>query len=250
MFCKSDHLLTTPGDAKSLPVRWSGQSGGQAVFDIIFGKRTPAGRLVTTQYPADYVDEFYQLDMTLASTDSSPGQTYMWYTGTPVYAFGHGLFYTTFTESLVASFKSRTYNITNLFAQPHAGYEFAEQSPLSNFTFAVENTGNVTSDYSAMLFVSTTSGTIPRPLKWLVGIDRVADIAPGACSTVIIPVPIGALARADNNGNLVVFPGSYTLALKNEASVTYNFTLTGTPATIAKWPLAAQRIPAATITRM
>ncbi|KAH9841234.1 Glycoside hydrolase family 3 protein [Teratosphaeria destructans] len=229
---------------------YPGQSGGQALFDIIFGKRTPAGRLVTTHNPADYVDEFYQLDMTLAPTDSSPGQTYMWYTGTPAYAFGHGLFYTTFTESLVASSESSTYNITDVLAQPHAGYEFAEQAPLLNFTFTVENTGDLTSDYSAMLFVSTTSGPTPRPIKWLVGIDRVADIAPGGCSTLVILVSIGALARADNDGNLVVCPGSYTLALNNEASVTYKFTLTGTPATIAKWPLAEQQIPAATTKRV
>jgi beta-D-xylosidase 4 len=35
--------------------------------------------------------------MSLRPKGSNPGQTYMWYTGKPVYEFGHGLFYTTIT---------------------------------------------------------------------------------------------------------------------------------------------------------
>lgn len=225
---------------------YPGQSGGQALFDILTGNRAPAGRLVSTQYPADYVNDFSQLDMQLSSNGSNPGQTYMWYTGTPVYPFGHGLFYTTFQEQLMGSsinsYSTDSYNITSVFAQSHGDYAYAEQAPILNFTVKVTNTGNVSSDYSAMLFASTTSGPTPRPVKWLVGIDREAAIAPGSSCTVTIPVPVGALARADANGDLVVYPGSYQLALNNEASVTYNFTLTGGAATIAKWPLAEQQI--------
>lgn len=233
---------------------YPGQSGGAALLDIITGSRAPAGRLVSTQYPADYVDEFYQLDMGLAPNASTgnPGQTYAWYTGEAVYPFGHGLFYTTFEEkSTMASAASgygnstTSYNITDIFANPHVGYGYAEQIPVLNFTFSVTNTGNASSDYSAMLFVSTTSGPTPRPIKWLVGIDREASIAPGGVTQVSIPVPIGALARADITGDLVIFPGDYSLMLNNEASVVYNFTITGTAVTTQKWPEYAQEIPPA-----
>ncbi|KAK4501733.1 hypothetical protein PRZ48_007542 [Zasmidium cellare] len=224
---------------------YPGQSGGQALFDILTGVRAPAGRLISTQYPASYVHSFDQLDMNLApDNQSNPGQTYMWYTGTPVYPFGHGLFYTTFSEKLAGNMSTAAYNLTKPFAMSHAGYEYAEQVPILNFQFEVTNTGNTSSDYSAMLFVSTTSGPTPRPIKWLVGIDREATIAPGASCTVSIPVPIGALARADVNGDLVVHPGNYTLALNNEASVTFNFTLTGPAATVQKWPLVFQQVQA------
>ncbi|KAF5016055.1 hypothetical protein F66182_12392, partial [Fusarium sp. NRRL 66182] len=74
---------------------YPGQSGGKAIFDILSGKRAPAGRLVTTQYPAEYATQFPATDMNLRPDGASnPGQTYKWYTGTPVYDFGYGLFYT------------------------------------------------------------------------------------------------------------------------------------------------------------
>ncbi|KAK4574047.1 hypothetical protein LTR86_001808 [Recurvomyces mirabilis] len=224
---------------------YPGQSGGQALLDIITGKRAPAGRLVTTQYPASYATSFNQLDMSLApnSSDGNPGQTYMWYTGEAVYPFGYGMFYTTFSESLVANM-STSYNISTPFSQAHTGYQYAEQVPILTFQAKVTNTGKVASDYSAMLFASTTSGPTPRPIKWLVGIDREASIAPAASCIVDIPVPVGALARADANGNLVVYPGQYSLALNPEASVTVNFTLTGDAATVQKWPEWFQQIPA------
>jgi beta-D-xylosidase 4 len=216
---------------------YPGQSGGQALYDLITGKRAPAGRLVTTQYPAAYADDFYQLDMDLRPSGDNPGQTYMWYTGEPVYAFGHGLFYTTFEEKLATNTSaSQSYNITDLFAQPHSGYEFIEQMPLLTFRAEVSNTGKTASDYSAMLFASTTSGPTPRPMKWLVGITREAEVAPGGSCTVAIDVPVGVLARAANNGDLVVYPGDYSLALNNERSVVMNFTLTGDAITVAHWP--------------
>jgi beta-D-xylosidase 4 len=218
---------------------YPGQSGGQALYDIISGARAPAGRLVTTQYPASYAEDFYQLDMDLRpsmnGSGNNPGQTYMWYTGEAVYQFGHGLFYTTFEEKAAGNM-SHSINITNFFAQPHSGYEFIEQKPLLTFTAQVSNTGSAASDYSAMLFASTTSGPTPRPIKWLVGITREAEIAPGGACTVAIDVPVGALARAADNGDLVVYPGDYELALNNERSVVVKFTLTGDAITIAHWP--------------
>ncbi|KAI6897924.1 putative exo-1,4-beta-xylosidase, partial [Hortaea werneckii] len=200
------------------------------------GKRAPAGRLVTTQYPAEYVNQFDQRDTELMPHGNCPGQTYMWYTGEPVYAFGHGLFYTTFDEE-VAGNSSGTFNITEVASQPHEDYEYVEHVPLVTFEAKVTNTGDMDSDYSAMLFANTTSGPAPRPNKWLVGIDREATIPPGGSCTVSIEVPLGVLARANEAGDLVVYPGEYELALNNERSVVYSLTLTGNAVPIAMWPL-------------
>ncbi|KAK3616639.1 hypothetical protein LTR56_025816 [Elasticomyces elasticus] len=221
---------------------YPGQSGGQAILDILTGARAPAGRLITTQYPADYITAQDPLDMNLAPTHGSPGQTYQWYTGDAVYEFGHGLFYTTFDTKLAGNMSS-TYNLTSVYAAAHTGYEFADQVPVFTFSVEVTNTGKVASDWTAMLFVSTTAGPTPLPIKWLVGIDREASIAPGASCTASIAVPIGVLARADETGNLVVYPGDYKLALNYDATVTFDFTLTGTEVTTQKWPTWTQEIP-------
>ncbi|KIM98703.1 glycoside hydrolase family 3 protein [Oidiodendron maius Zn] len=218
---------------------YPGQSGGAALLDILTGKRAPAGRLVTTQYPAEYATEFSALDMGLRPSESNPGQTYSWYTGTPVYQFGDGIFYTTFKEKAAASSSSdkNTYDLQTLSSPPHPGYDFIEQVPFINFTATIQNTGRTASPYSCMLFASTkNAGPAPYPNKWLVGFDRLATILPGHSSTLTIPVTLGAVARVDESGNKVLYPGQYELALNNDQSVLVQLELTGEPVTLEKWP--------------
>ncbi|WBQ03660.1 glycoside hydrolase family 3 protein [Kribbella sp. CA-293567] len=76
---------------------WSahgGQEYGRALADVLFGDADPAGRLPQTWYrsAADLPD---LLDYDIVATDS----TYLYFRGTPLYPFGHGLSYTTFSYS-------------------------------------------------------------------------------------------------------------------------------------------------------
>jgi beta-D-xylosidase 4 len=218
---------------------YPGQSGGAALVDILTGKRAPAGRLVTTQYPADYATQFSALDMGLRPNGSNPGQTYSWYTGTPVYQFGDGIFYTTFKEKATASSSNdkNTYDLQTLSSAQHPGYDFIEQVPFMNFTATIKNSGKTASPYSCMLFASTkNAGPAPYPNKWLVGFDRLATILPGHSSILTIPVTLGAVARVDESGDRVLYPGQYELALNNDQSVVVQFELTGEPVTLEKWP--------------
>ncbi|KAJ5552020.1 hypothetical protein N7535_000033 [Penicillium sp. DV-2018c] len=221
---------------------YPGQSGGQAILDILTGKRAPAGRLTATQYPAEYAQQFPVTDMSLRPNGSNPGQTYMWYTGKPVYEFGHGLFYTTFKESLAHGKHQTSFDIFELLSRSHVGYNTVELMPFMNYTVEVKNTGKVTSDYTAMAFVNTTAGPSPRPNKWLVNFDRLGAIAPHAKQTMTMPISLDVLARTDEEGNRVVYPGKYELALNNERSAVLSFTLTGDATTIAMWPKEQQQI--------
>ena len=96
-----------------------------------------------------------------------------------------------------------------------------------------------------MLFANTTAGPEPYPNKWLVGFDRLSTLSPGSSKTMTFPVTIDSLARTDELGNRVLYPGKYELALNNEQSVVVAFSLTGEEKTIAKWPLDQQQIPPA-----
>jgi beta-glucosidase len=76
---------------------WSahgGQEYGRALADVLFGDSDPSGRLPQTWYrtAADLPDLF---DYDIVATDS----TYLYFRGTPLYPFGHGLSYTTFAYS-------------------------------------------------------------------------------------------------------------------------------------------------------
>ena len=227
---------------------YPGQSGGQALLDIITGKRAPAGRLTVTQYPAEYAQQFPAIDMNLRPSGDNPGQTYIWYTGNPVYEFGHGLSYTTFKTSPAFSeglHNGKSFDIVELLSQAHSGYDVVEQVPFINFTVDVTNTGKVTSDYTAMLFVNTTAGLAPYPNKWLVGFDRLGSLQPRSSKTMTIPISLDNVARVDAQGNRVIYPGKYELALNNDRSVVLSFTLSGNALTISKWPLDEQQIPSA-----
>ena len=85
---------------------YAGEQGGVALANTIFGANAPAGRLVQTIYPAAYVDAVSMFEMNMPAGASvwppfsSPGRTYRFYTGTPVFSFGEGLSYTTWSYAL------------------------------------------------------------------------------------------------------------------------------------------------------
>jgi beta-D-xylosidase 4 len=220
---------------------YPGQSGGTAIVDILTGKQAPAGRLPVTQYPGNYINEIPMTNMALRPSSTSPGRTYKWFTGEPVFPFGFGLHYTNFSLEWTSPPKA-SYNIQDLVAA--AGRSGAAHTDLAlldtPFNLKVVNTGKVTSDYSALLFSKTAAGPTPAPLKQLVGYTRVKSIAAGKSATAELNVTLGSIARVDENGNSVLFPGSYEFwvdtNINGQGLAVTNFELTGTQETISEWP--------------
>ena len=104
------------------------------------------------------------------------------------------------------------------------------------------NTGstNVTSDYVVLLFAKGGEyGPAPHPNKSLVGFARAHSVAPGATAEVTLPLTLGALARGDAEGSLVLWPGKYTLVLDVDGRDTWDFEITGDEVVLEK--LAAAR---------
>ncbi len=85
---------------------YGGEEAGTAVADVLFGDYNPAGRLPVTFYKT-----LAQLDDGLTQTGDSKrqgfenydmkGRTYRYLASQPLYAFGHGLSYTTFNYGRV-----------------------------------------------------------------------------------------------------------------------------------------------------
>jgi beta-D-xylosidase 4 len=214
---------------------YPGQSGGTALANIITGVTAPAGRLPLTQYPADYINEVLMTNMALRPSSSSPGRTYKWYTGTPVFEFGAGLHYTNFSLSWAAA-PPTSFNIAKVVAAAQAEGGFIDLAVLHNFTLKVANTGAVASDYVALLFSNTTAGPQPAPLRELVSFTRVKDVQPGQSASAVLTVTLGQIARADENGNSVLYPGTYELWVDTTAKVKASFTLTGKQTQIVAFP--------------
>ncbi|KAH7363882.1 glycoside hydrolase superfamily [Rhexocercosporidium sp. MPI-PUGE-AT-0058] len=222
---------------------YPGQDGGTAIFNILTGKVAPSGRLPVTQYPARYVDDVPMTNMSLKAYSSpdkklnNPGRTYKFYTGTPVFKFGHGLHYTNFSTQITSPATS-TFQISSLVPKANQANKpkYLDQNPFITLPITVKNTGSKSSSFVTLLFLSGSFGPAPYPIKSLVGYQRAKDVGAGQSSTVNIPLTLANLARADEAGNLVLYPGKYRVAVDIDGSVGWDFTLTGTPVTLDSWP--------------
>ena len=68
---------------------YPGQGGSQALAEVIFGDHNPGGKLPVTFYASnDDLPDFLDYSM--------ENRTYRYFRGTPLYAFGYGMSYTTF----------------------------------------------------------------------------------------------------------------------------------------------------------
>ncbi|KAK3074396.1 hypothetical protein LTR53_003190 [Teratosphaeriaceae sp. CCFEE 6253] len=217
-------------------VVWAGypsQDGGPALLDILTGAKAPAGRLPITQYPAAYADEVSIYEINLRPNANSTGRTYKWYTGTPVRAFGFGLHYTDFAFHWNRTPRHR-YDIGQLIRDCEGPLN--DNSAFFTVSATVKNVGKHVSDYVGLLFISSDSGPLPRPNKALVSYERVHDVAVGGSMKLTLPLTLGSLARADEDGNLVVYPGKYKLMLDVDACLVAEFELTGQAAVIETLP--------------
>jgi beta-glucosidase len=168
-------------------VAWyPGQRGGDALADVLFGEVSPAGRLPVT---------FYKSVAQLPPFDdySMKERTYRYFTGEPLYPFGHGLSYTRFEYSDLRLDR----------ATAGAGEEV--QASVS-----VKNVGARPGDEVVQLYVRHLQPRLPVPLQQLRGFERV-PLQPGEQRRVTFRlVPERDLAHYDEARRaFVVEPGDY-----------------------------------------
>ncbi|PIF31841.1 beta-glucosidase [Flavobacterium sp. 9] len=126
------------------------QETGTALADVLFGDYNPAGRLTQT-----WVKEITDLPE-LLDYNIRNGRTYMYFKGKPLYAFGHGLSYTTFKYN---SIETNSETITK-----NAEVKVA---------VSITNTGNKDGDEVIQLYVKQLNSKVERPEKELKAFQRV-----------------------------------------------------------------------------
>ncbi len=147
---------------------YPGNQGGNGIADILFGDASPAGRLPVT-WPRSSGQEplYYNHNLTQAPEDSPRFKSRYWdVVSTPLYPFGYGLGYTTF------SFDSLKLNQT----------EAKVGSTLDVFV-DVTNTGSRSGDAVVQLYIHQRAGSASRPVRQLKGFEKVS-LAAGAKQTV------------------------------------------------------------------
>ena len=166
-----------------------GQRGADAAGEALLGETNPAGRLPITFYrDTEGLPAFDDYAMT--------NRTYRYYAGKPLYAFGHGLSYTSFAYEKVALSSDKV----------RAG-------DTVRVAVRVKNTGKRDGDEVVQIYATAVKPPVPMPLRQLVGFQRV-PLKAGETKTVEIAVPVERLRRWDEvNDRYVVDPGPWRLAI-------------------------------------
>ena len=140
-----------------LSAGYGGQSGGDAIADVLFGEHTPAGRLTTTWPSRSQAAACDILDFSMRPGPRCPiGRGYRFFTGEPVFAFGAGLSYSAFNVSVRAA------SATVPHAEVQRKIEEGDVSAVATVVFAVRNHGPRDGGYTAMVLVRTPAGVDPQ----------------------------------------------------------------------------------------
>ncbi|MGC2211697.1 MAG: glycoside hydrolase family 3 C-terminal domain-containing protein [Silvibacterium sp.] len=185
---------------------YPGEEGGTAVAEILFGEHSPEGHLPISfeksweQNPVH--DNYYAAPVAAGKTPHIKYAEgvfigYRYYTSKhvePLYPFGFGLSYTTFSFS-------------NLKVSP----ETASPDDPINVSFDVTNTGSRAGATVAQLYVGDPSAKVERPVKELKGYQKIR-IEPGVTQHVTLALDHRSLAYWDvASNNWKVDPGKFVV---------------------------------------
>jgi beta-xylosidase len=191
-----------------------------ALADAIFGVTNPGGKLPFTmprhvgQVPIHYAQKWGS-GYRRTATDIHKG--YLDMPSTPLFAFGHGLSYTTF-EYGPLKLESDTVDV----------------SGEVRLSLTVTNTGKRRGTEVVQLYAADTATGVTLPAQQLVGFARV-DLEPGASRLVTFRVPMSVLGYTGLSGDFVIEPGPVEVSAGSSSSdirSTAKFTITGKTRTI------------------
>jgi beta-glucosidase len=191
-----------------------GVQAGNAVADVLFGKVNPGGKLPVS-FPVNIgqVPIYYDHEPTGRPCDATSKYNSRYRdlnTCDPLYSFGYGLSYTTFSISNL-ELSSTT--------MPSSGSVKASVN--------VTNTGSRAGDEVVQLYIHDPVASISQPVRRLRAFDRVT-LAPGETKTVSFTLDRNDVGFYDNMGRFVVESGQIDVYVgdSSKATLTKSFTLT------------------------
>jgi hypothetical protein len=184
-----------------------GEEGGHAIAGVLTGRVAPSGKLPVEVpgspggQPSSYLRSRLAGPHPGSSADPSP-----------LFAFGHGLSYTTFGYSdLVIS-------------EGEISVDGAVE-----ISCTVRNTGGRSGAEVVQLYLSDPVAQVVRPARWLAGFARV-QLEPGQACRIAFWLHADRTAFCGLAGDLVVEPGEIRVAIggaSDNLPLTGTFTLTG-----------------------
>ncbi|KAJ7637351.1 glycoside hydrolase family 3 protein [Mycena polygramma] len=190
-----------------------GQSGGQAISDVLFGEFNPGARVpLSVPFHVGTLPVYYNYKASSHVnnfTDEDIGSY-------PIYSFGYGLSYTTFSHQ-------------NFRANAHGQKTFSKGDTIT-FQVTVKNTGHVAGSYVAQVYLLGRVSTVTVAVKQLVAFTRVY-LTSGESHVASMTLDVDRFLQVLNRENeWELQTGDYTFALLEHsgflASTATNVTLT------------------------
>lgn len=176
-----------------------GQESGYAMADALFGEINPNGKLpISFPRTAGHIPAFYNYK------PSARRGYNLGFTVGPLFAFGHGLSYTSFQYS---------------------GLKLSSAQMKMNGTVTVsvevKNTGNRSGAEVVQLYIRDEYSSVARPVKELKGFKKIW-LEPGQTQTVRFVINKEMLSFYDTNMKWVAEPGDFTVMVGTASDKTEN----------------------------
>jgi beta-xylosidase len=184
-----------------------GEEGGRAIAGVLTGRVNPSGKLPVEiprdpgAQPGTYLRSRNAARHSGSSVDP-----------TPLFAFGHGLSYTTFDYADLAL----------------SADEVATDGAME-ISCTVRNAGRLTGTEVVQLYLGDPVASVARPERWLAGFARV-DLTPGEAARVTFCVHADRTSFTGQDLTRIVEPGTITVTLggsSDDLPLLGSFTLTG-----------------------
>ena len=166
-----------------------GTTGGTAVAEILAGDVNPSGKLAMTFPRSTGQIPIYYNRRGAARRHQG---FYQDIPSTPLYPFGHGLSYTTFT-----------------YGEPTVSATTFRKGDKVTVSVPVTNTGARTGAETVMWFTADPAASITRPLMELKHFEK-RELKPGETATFTFTIdPMKHLSFPDSDGNRILEPGDF-----------------------------------------
>jgi len=183
--------------AENVPVIYEcfylGQENGRAVADVLFGDYNPGGKLpISVPRSVGHLPVFYNYK-------PSARRGYLFDDVSPLYAFGYGLSYSSFS-----------------IANPRLTKKKIKLDGSTQLQVDVTNTGKCAGAEVVQLYIRDLVSSVTRPIKELKGFRKV-QLEPGESTTVTFTITPAELSFFDVNMKYVVEPGDFEIMVGNSS---------------------------------
>ncbi|HYK56131.1 MAG TPA: glycoside hydrolase family 3 C-terminal domain-containing protein, partial [Flavisolibacter sp.] len=184
-----------------LNVWFGGSEAGNAIADVLFGDVNPSGKLTATfpqnvgQVPIYYNHKNTGRPLPEGKWFQKFRSNYLDVSNDPLYPFGYGLSYTTFSYGDVTLSKN-------------------QMQPTGKITASVTvtNTGTREGKEVVQLYIRDMVGSVARPVKELKGFQKIS-LQPGESKTVSFIISVNDLKFYNSDLKFVAEPGDFKVMI-------------------------------------